>query len=140
MPTVSAIIPAYNCARFVRGAIESVLAQEGVETEVIVVDDCSTDDTWQILQSFGSVIRCVQLENGGPARARNRGARLATGEWLAFLDADDEWLPGKLRQQLALVDDETHLSYSDCLNFGEIDRVQPRQSDGVPLYEGDIFE
>jgi glycosyltransferase involved in cell wall biosynthesis len=139
-PACSVIIPAYNAAAYVEQAIRSALDQRGVSVEVIVIDDGSTDTTPQVLAGFGDAIRVVQQQRGGPYRARNLGAKLARGQWLAFLDADDEWLPDKLARQLARVDEQTGLVYSDVLNFGDCDRVKERLSDSVPLQEGDVFE
>src|SRR5438874_1191114 len=113
MPDVSVIIPAYNCAAYIGPAIASALSQRDVAVEVIVVDDGSTDETWHVLERFGDAIRTLRQANAGPAAARNRGARSAAGAWLAFLDADDEWLPEKLARQLALVDERTGLVYTD---------------------------
>jgi glycosyltransferase involved in cell wall biosynthesis len=140
VPTVSTIIPVYNGAAYVRQAIDSVLAQRDVRVELIVIDDGSTDDTWQVLESYGDAIRKERQANGGPDRARNLGARLATGDWLAFLDADDEWLPDKLAKQLALATDDAALIYTDRRNIGACGRVAELQSDSVPQYEGDVFE
>jgi glycosyltransferase involved in cell wall biosynthesis len=139
-PTVSVIIPAYNAEAYVGQAISSALASRNVTLEVIVIDDGSTDGTWQVLESFGDAICKDRRQQGGPYRARNYGARLARGKWLAFLDADDDWLPDKLARQLAVADDETGLVYTDRLNFGDCSRVKERQSDGVSLWEGDVFE
>jgi glycosyltransferase involved in cell wall biosynthesis len=136
---VSAIIPAYNAEAYVEQAVRSALNQRDVAVEVIVVDDSSTDGTWERLGSFGSDIVMVRQPNGGPAKARNRGARLARGEWLAFLDADDEWLPGKLATQLRAAGTDSGLVYTDRYNVGDVARVNERQSDGVRLWEGDIF-
>jgi glycosyltransferase involved in cell wall biosynthesis len=97
---VSVIIPTYNRSRRVREAVTSVLAQKGIAFEVIVVDDGSEDDTAAVLEAFGSAIRTVEQSHGGVSSARNTGIRAAAGEWLAFLDADDLWLPGKLRTQM----------------------------------------
>ncbi len=137
---ISTIIPAYNAAKFIRQSVTSALAQQGVDHEVIVVDDGSLDGTWEALAPFGSAIRKVRQANAGPSPSRNHGARLATGEWLAFLDADDEWLPNKLARQLALADAQTGMVYTDILNFGHCPHVTERFSDIVPLWEGDIFE
>lgn len=139
MPAVSVIIPAYNAAAYIATAVDSVLDQKGVTVEILAVDDGSTDGTWELLGRFGPAVRRVRQANGGPARARNHGARLAAGEWLAFLDADDEWLPHKLAAQLTAAGD-AGLVYTDRYNFGECGRVNERQSDGVRLWEGDVFE
>lgn len=140
MATVSVIIPVYNGQAFIAEAVSSALAQENVRVEVLVVDDGSTDATWEILQHFGSrIIRCRQ-NNRGPAAARNHAAHLATGEWLAFLDADDVWEPHKLAAQLSLADERTFWIYSDRLNIGDCDWLPSRQSQYQKLREGDIFE
>jgi glycosyltransferase involved in cell wall biosynthesis len=133
-------MPAYNAARFIREAIDSALAQEDVDLEVIVVDDESSDETPRILESYGSAIQVIRQTNAGCGPARNAGARAANGQWLALLDADDVWFPNKLREQLALATDEVGLIYSDCYNFGDVERVNSRQSDGVTLHSGEVFE
>jgi glycosyltransferase involved in cell wall biosynthesis len=98
---VSAIIPVYNGARFVGEALESVLAQTvDARIEIIVIDDASTDGSVELLRSR-SDIELVRLpENSGPSVARNRGLAVAQGDYIAFLDADDLWSPGKTRIQL----------------------------------------
>jgi glycosyltransferase involved in cell wall biosynthesis len=140
LPAVTAIIPTYNASAYVAQAIRSALDQRDVALEVIVVDDGSTEDTRRVLGPFGERVRYVRQANRGPANARNHGARLATGDWLAFLDADDEWLPGKLAAQLAAADVDAGLVYTDCNYFGDCVRVSARQSDGLRLWNGDIFE
>lgn len=141
MTTVTTIIPAYNSEPYLAQAIDSALGQRGVDVEVIVLDDGSTDGTWRVMEGYGDVIRRVRLERVGPYRARNHGARLASGEWLALLDADDEWLPDKLARQLErAAADGSEMIYTDRLNFGDAAHVHERQSDGQFLSEGDIFE
>lgn len=98
LPSVSAIIPAYNAAKFIHVAIDSALAQTHHLLEIIVVDDGSRDETAQIAEGYP--ITVIRQENGGPASARNTGARAAGGEWLAFLDHDDSWHVDKTEQQL----------------------------------------
>jgi GT2 family glycosyltransferase len=98
---VSAIIPVYNRERTIRRAIDSVLAQSYPPAEIIVVDDCSTDATPDILASYGSRIRHIRLaRNSGPSAARNTGIRAAESGWVAFLDSDDCWERHKLRRQV----------------------------------------
>lgn len=97
---VSVIMPVHNGAQFLREAIESALAQDYTPVEIIVVDDGSTDATPQILASFGSRIRHIRQTNSGAAAARNAALQASRGEYLAFLDADDLWLPQKLRVQI----------------------------------------
>ena len=99
--SISVIIPAYNAARFLAEAVASVRAQTVRAAEIIIVDDGSTDGTPAVIAALGAGLRSVCQPQRGAAAARNRGAELAGGEWLAFLDADDLWLPGKLAVQLA---------------------------------------
>jgi glycosyltransferase involved in cell wall biosynthesis len=96
---VSVIVPTFNRSAFVKEAVASVLAQNGVAMEVIVVDDGSTDGTSDVLESYGAAIRCLKRSHGGVSAARNTGILAAGGEWLAFLDSDDLWRPGKLAAQ-----------------------------------------
>ncbi|WP_201352030.1 glycosyltransferase family 2 protein [Hydrogenimonas urashimensis] len=107
-PSVSVIIPTYNRRRYLDEAIESVLAQRYEPLELIVVDDGSTDGTQEIVARY-PFIRYIYQENAGQAAARNRGIREATGEFLAFLDSDDLWMPGKLRRQVAYLQDHPHV-------------------------------
>jgi glycosyltransferase involved in cell wall biosynthesis len=103
---VSVIVPVGNGERFIEAALESIFFQgdtfPGLELEVIVVDNGSTDSTVDLVRRrFGSSVIMGQEPRRGAAFARNRGIGLATSPWLAFLDADDLWLPGKLRDQCA---------------------------------------
>ena len=114
MPRVSVVIPTYNCVRFLPGAIRSVLAQTYRDFEVIVVDDGSTGYTDKAVAPFLKKIIYIKQENRGPAVARNCGIAASTGELVAFLDDDDEWMPDKLALQVPLFDDhEVGLAYSD---------------------------
>jgi glycosyltransferase involved in cell wall biosynthesis len=109
MPTISVIIPIWNRASSVGPAIESALSQalpSGYALEVIVVDDGSSDRPQEKLARFGDEIRLVRhSKNLGAAAARNSGCEAATGEYVAFLDSDDQWLPGKLAAQIAFMRD-----------------------------------
>ncbi len=102
MSRVSVIIPCYNYARFLPAAIDSALRQTVRDAEIIIVDDGSTDETAQVAQRFGDRVRYVRQDNRGLSAARNSGCRIATGEYFAFLDADDLWEPEKLQRQLAV--------------------------------------
>jgi glycosyltransferase involved in cell wall biosynthesis len=113
-PTVSVVIPAYNVAWCVRKAVDSVLAQDWRDFELIVVDDGSTDDTAAVLASYGNAIRVVAQPNGGMSNARNAGIGAARGEFIAFLDADDWWLPTKLSRQVALMRERPNLGFCSC--------------------------
>lgn len=97
--TLSVIIPAYNSAGFIGRAIESVFAQTVPVHELIVVDDGSSDDTSATAAAFGPRVKVLRQPNGGPGAARNHGVRESRGEWLAFLDADDAWVPSKIERQ-----------------------------------------
>ncbi|MDD5305138.1 MAG: glycosyltransferase family 2 protein [Elusimicrobia bacterium] len=101
---VSVVIPTYNRAALVLRALESVLPQCRAGDEVIVVDDGSTDDTEDRLRALGGRIVYVKIPNGGAGRARNAGIDRAGNPLLAFLDSDDEWLPGKLELQRRFLD------------------------------------
>jgi glycosyltransferase involved in cell wall biosynthesis len=103
-PLVSVIVPCYNAARFLPGAIASVRRQQYQPFEILVVDDGSTDATPQMAQQLGADVRYFRKANGGVASARNVGLREARGEIIAFLDADDLWPDGKLALQLARLD------------------------------------
>jgi glycosyltransferase involved in cell wall biosynthesis len=94
------VIPTYNRASLVVAAVGSVLDQTIRNAEIIVVDDGSTDATEEALRRFSGSIRYLKQENAGPGPARNRGLQAATGEWVAFLDSDDRWLPEKLEVQI----------------------------------------
>ena len=99
-PMFSVIIPTYNRASFVTKAVDSVLRQSFNDSEVVVVDDGSTDTTRQALQQYGKRITVVHQANSGVSAARNRGIGNANGKWIAFLDSDDEWKENYLARQL----------------------------------------
>jgi glycosyltransferase involved in cell wall biosynthesis len=96
---ISVIIPAYNSGAYIERAINSVLSQTRPSDEIIVVNDGSTDNTSEILKRYGNKIKVIEQSNAGVSAARNAGIGAAAGDWIAFLDADDEYLPEKLRLQ-----------------------------------------
>lgn len=113
-PLVSIIIPCYNAERWLGATLESVMAQEGVAFEVIVVDDGSTDGSAALVASAFPTVQLLRTPNGGASRARNRGIAAATGAYLQFLDADDLLAPGKLARQLAaLAERRADVAYGD---------------------------
>lgn len=120
---LSVVIPTWNRAHIVCEAIESALSQRAGEVEVIVVDDCSTDATLDVVKrTFASRVRVLQMATRcGQGAARNAGALLATGEFVGFLDSDDVWLPGKLDAELRVFDDHPDAIgvISDSQNFFE---------------------
>jgi glycosyltransferase involved in cell wall biosynthesis len=101
---VSAIIPTYNSADYLKEAIESILAQTVLPDEIVIVDDGSTDHTKEVCASFGDKLRYIYQPNDGSFGAGSRAVamRAARGEWIAFLDHDDRWLPTKLEKQLEI--------------------------------------
>ena len=101
---VSVIVPAYNAEKYLRETIDSILAQTVKPYEVIVVDDGSTDSTSDIVITYGGSVRCVRQSHAGPSKARNVGVDLAKGSYIAFLDADDLWLPEKNATQLDIIE------------------------------------
>ncbi len=140
-PAVSVVIPTYNRAHVLGRALKSVLAQTFDDFEVLVVDDGSTDDTEDLVTAFGdSRIRYLaQSENRGVGAARNRGLREARGEFVAFLDSDDEWHPKKLDRQIAVFRDrpeEIGLVYTGVESvFGD----GSRRVD-LPTRRGNVYE
>ncbi len=102
-PLISVVIPAYNAAAFLAPTLASVFAQDHRPIEVILVDDGSTDDTLAIARNWSPALRVCHQDNAGPSAARNRGIAMAEGDYLAFIDADDTWLPGRLRRHLAVL-------------------------------------
>ena len=138
--SVSIIIPAHNAARFIGQAIESVLLQHeaaaGFELDVIVVDNASTDATCDCVQrDFGSKVRLVHEPKPGAACARNTGIAAATGSLLAFLDADDLWLPGKLAEQCAALTAHPDVSLVFChgAEFSDPPAAFPCNPESRPL-------
>ncbi|MBV8205167.1 MAG: glycosyltransferase family 2 protein [Acidobacteria bacterium] len=114
--TIAAVIPVHNGAALIRRAIDSVLAQTRPVDEIIVVDDGSTDNTAEVVKSYGRLVTYIYQSNSGVAAARNRAVQASGCEWVAFLDHDDEWLPGKVEKQMAAVatNPEAALCYCGC--------------------------
>lgn len=121
MKTVSAIIPTYNRAYLLCEAIDSVVAQTRPVTEIIVVDDGSTDNTAEIINSYKFNIHYIKQKNLGPGAARNSGMKAAKGEYIAFLDSDDIWVKDKIKIQLDFIVQHPHLDFvfGDMANFSE---------------------
>ncbi len=118
MQNISVIIPCFNAARYINEAIDSVLKQTVLPIEIIVVDDGSTDESANIAKSIDKHVKVLQQHNQGESVARNRGIKEASGDWVAFLDADDIWKPGKLEAQLAIADEETVAVHTNNFQFG----------------------
>ncbi len=139
-PRVSVIIPVYNGAATIERALKSVFAQTFTDFEVICVDDGSTDPTRAIVEQYardyGDRVKLVEQANRGPSAARNHGVRRSSGEYIAFLDADDVWMPRKLELTVAamLDDPDAALVYSDTIvanEAGEEVRRLPTRPDAA---------
>ena len=120
---VSIIMPNYNCEKFIEETISSVLAQTYENWELLIVDDCSTDSSVEIIKNYCKNDDRIKLfineENSGAAASRNWALREATGKWIAFLDSDDLWKPQKLERQINfMIKNGYHFSYT---NYSEID-------------------
>ncbi len=158
-PCVSVIVPCYNYGRLLAEAVASVLQQTLSDLELIIIDDGSTDDTASVIAGLNDARvrhRCLPA-NRGVSAARNAGLDMARGEYLAFLDADDRWLPEKLARQVALMDAEPEvaIAFTDFVRFsldgGHIERqfdfvpefrdvpTRPARAEGGRVVEGDAF-
>lgn len=140
-PLVSVIIPTYNRANFLPRAIKSVLFQTFKDFEIIIADDGSTDNTNKVVKRFNDkrIIYVHSEINKGAPTARNAGLRIANGEFIAFLDSDDEWLPEKLRKQVGMIE---NLPKSVGLIYTDVIRVFQRTGEiiqkNVPHFQGNV--
>lgn len=131
-PLVSVIIPVFNGEKYIRCALDSVFKQDYQPIEIIVIDDGSSDETLEILRGLGSEIRIYQQPNKGSAAARNLGIRMAKGSYIAFLDADDYWFPGKISAQMkALQATGCKMAFSRFLFWNVSDRNRWPDPDSV---------
>ena len=107
MPTISIITPAYNCEKYLEEAVESVLAQTMQDWEMLIIDDCSSDNTYDCMEKLAQRDKRIRIfrniQNTGAAATRNYGIRQAKGQWIAFLDSDDLWRTDKLQKQRKLL-------------------------------------
>lgn len=141
MPKVSVIIPTYNRLAMLREAVDSVLAQDFEDMELLVVDDGSTDGTAEEMEQYGGRVKLLrQPENKGVSAARNKGILHARGKYIAFLDSDDLWVKGKLKIQTAFLQDNPHypVCYTDEIWIRKGKRVNPMRKHAK--YSGWIFE
>jgi glycosyltransferase involved in cell wall biosynthesis len=113
-PLVTVVIPCFNYAQYLAEAVDSALGQRYPRIEVVVVDDGSTDDTLAVLEAYGESIRVLTQERGGPARARNRGAAVARGEFIVFLDADDVLEDAFVERCLTPLQSDSTLAFTYC--------------------------
>lgn len=138
-PSVSIVIPAYNAAWCVGKAIDSVLAQDYRDFELVVVNDGSTDETATVLRRYGDALRVVDQANGGMSKARNAGIREARGEFIAFLDSDDWWLPPKLGRQVQLLRTRPEVGFCSCAARVEDTEGRLLNLWQVPIVEGSFL-
>lgn len=143
-PNVSVIIPTYNRASMIVACIESVLNQSYPVNEIIVIDDCSADNTIEQLNNFKDKILILKTEKqSGAQTARNIGIKAAKSEWIAFLDSDDEWLPNKMERQISALKkinyDPWTVVHGDCyiknINSDKKKHWQLENIDGENVYK-----
>ncbi len=131
---VSIIMPSYNTGRFIKETIESVLDQSYPAWELIIVDDCSTDNTDEVVNQYlvDERIRYIKNDtNSGAAVSRNRALREAKGKWIAFLDSDDLWEADKLQKQILFMkDNDYHFSYTNYVEIDEESKVNGKSVTG----------
>ncbi len=138
--SISVIIPTYNRAYCLSRAIDSVLAQSHPVEKICVIDDGSTDDTQQLLQSNYPQIHYIRQENKGVSAARNKGIRKIKSQWIAFLDSDDEWLPQKIEKQLFELTQQPMYKLIHCDEVWIRNGVRVNAMNKHKKSGGDIFE
>jgi len=140
-PLVSVIVPTYNRAHTLERALESVYAQTFHDYEIIVVDDGSTDKTRSLVNTHvkKNSFQYIYQENKGVAEARNTGVRSSKGEYVAFCDSDDFWLPKKLEKQLRVFAEDTALVYSDAYLFEDAAKPKGRFYEFVTPHRGGLY-
>ncbi len=143
-PLVSVVIPTYNRAELIARAAHSVLLQAYSDLEVIIVDDASTDDTQDQIRSLQQVdhrIQYIQHEtNRGAQAARNTGVQAAKGEYVAFLDSDNEWLPGKLQRQMVLFSSHHNSPGAVYCGYWKVSADGNALNDYAPRYRGQVYK
>lgn len=149
-PAVSVVIPAYNAGRYLERAVASAVDQAGIgELQVVIINDCSTDNTAEVIAACAArfpeqVTALSNPQNLGPAGSRNRGLAAATGNWIAVLDADDAFEPGRLARLIGVAEAEGVEVIADLLVFfdlaaNEIEEVQPACSGAVQRLQVEHF-
>ncbi len=146
---ISVVIPACNAGKYIARAIDSVLAQSRAADEIIVVDDGSTDNTAEVVAQYESKVKYIYQDNAGASVARTTAIEAATGEWIAFLDADDEWLPEKLKLQTELLKRNPDLVWTTanlincvCRKNRRAPHIEPAKARGMlsgKEYSGSFF-
>lgn len=135
---VTVVIPNFNGAKYLNDSIDSVLAQDYTNIEIVVVDDGSTDESLAILERYGTKITLIKQRNKGSAAARNAGINLASGEYVALLDSDDIWKDNKIRIQISLLESGDY----DLVYCGgqEFSAKLEKGLIHVPQYSGDCYQ
>lgn len=132
---VSIVVPVFNASQLIKRCLNSVLNQKGnYELEIITIDDGSTDHSIDLVKSFEYPIKIIQQTNQGPAAARNKGIEAATGDYLAFLDADDYWLPGFLEQTVAFLEKNKE---AVAVSVGQIHKIPGKEDRQMPQLKGE---
>jgi len=140
-PQVTVVIPAYNAAWCLERAVESVLAQDFDDFELLVINDGSTDDTAAVVDRFDDPrVQRIDQANQGLSAARNRGIRAARGEYVAFLDADDWWLPGKLQAQVQAMQADPELGFCSTATEVHSPEGQHLHTWRCPTIQGDLLQ
>ena len=145
MPFFSVVVPVYKARQWVGRAIESVLAQTFEDFELILVDDGSPDDSAEVIAQYTDPrVKLIRQENRGEGGARNRGIEASSGKWIAFLDADDQWLPGFLEDHYRVISDhqEVDFCYSSYRRMYQDGRFVPAmKTEGIdiPILSEDCF-
>lgn len=139
MSSISVIIPTFNRAATLSRAIDSVIAQTHTADEIIIVDDGSTDETQQLLANYPQ-LKVIRQQNLGVSAARNLGIAKASGEWIAFLDSDDAWLPTKLQTQLTALKENQDYRFCHTEEIWVRNGVRVNQMNKHAKSGGHIFE
>ncbi|NVH52664.1 glycosyltransferase family 2 protein [Photobacterium damselae subsp. damselae] len=142
---ISVVIPAYNSSSTIIKSISSVQNQKLIDStdlEIIIVNDGSTDNTEYLVREYisnnsGNIV-IINKDNGGVSSARNLGIRESTGEWIAFLDSDDEWLPNKLQKQIDIIKSTSGVNFIGCARNGEVLSILGRKIE--TLYEASFHD
>lgn len=135
-PSVSVVIPTYNCAKYIARSIDSALKQTRPPAEILIVDDGSVDDTRAVVSAYvDKGIRYIEMPHGGASAARNKGIELASCTYVAFLDADDLWRPTNLETQISILEHDRSIvcSFTNFVRFVDgTDQLLPEQFDYYP--------
>lgn len=138
-PLVSVVIPFYSGLNWLEEAIESVLRQTYKNIEIIVINDGSKENVFEIVHKYGSYVRLINQENRGPASARNEGIKMASGKYIAFLDSDDLWLPEKLSKQIAFMESSKYIWSQHSYEYFW-DSKNKKKIINTGIYSGNVYK